>query len=337
MEERLDGVAVPRRRVRAGWRRALLRIVTGLLVVFAVVSGSGWTYETLARRSDGQRHPAPGRLIDIGGHRLDLNCTGSTGSAPTVVFEAGLGESSTTWATVQQMLTDPSATVPVRACSYDRGGYAWSDPGPGRRDAGRLAEELHTLLTNAGEHGPYVLVAHSVGGFVVRLFADRWPGETAGLVLVDVTDERETGTLKASAPIVRAQMAAFRFAARIGVVRLAPGIAASTGAPRAAREHAAVVYRSTSMAAAASEAEASVDSARLVQSTVRPGAWQDRPVVVISAAGQPRQVLEHHAQLAALSSRGQHIIADTTDHYVHYGQPQLVAGAVRRVASGAAL
>ncbi|MFG3421846.1 alpha/beta fold hydrolase [Micromonospora sp. NPDC048063] len=305
--------------------------------MFAVVSGSGWVYETLSRRADGQRYPEPGRSIDIGGHRLHLNCSGLADSAPTVVFEAGLGESSTTWATVQQMLTDPSATVRVRACSYDRGGYAWSDPGPGRRDAGRLAEELHTLLDKAGEHGPYVLVGHSVGGFVVRLFADRWPDETAGLVLVDVTDERQTGTLQASGPVVRAQMAAFQFAARIGAVRLAPGIAASTGAPREVRENAAVVYRSASMAAAASEAEASVDSARLVQSTVRPGAWQDRPVVVISAAGQSREVLEHHAQLAALSSRGRHVIADTTDHYVHYGQPQLVVDAVRRVVLGPAL
>ncbi|SCL21564.1 Pimeloyl-ACP methyl ester carboxylesterase [Micromonospora pallida] len=296
--------------------------------MFAVVSGAGWSYETLSRRDDDRRHPAPGRSIDVGGHRLHLHCTGAAGGAPTVVFEAGLGESSTTWATLHQRLT--AGTARVRACSYDRAGYAWSDPGPGRRDAGRLAEELHTLLDRAGERGPFVLVGHSFGGFVVRLFADRWPGETAGMVLVDVTDERGIGELEASAPIVRTQMTAFRFAARTGLVRLFPGLAVPADAPPAVRAHAAVVYRSTSMAAAADEAAASADSARLVQSTVRPGAWRTWPVVVISAAGQPREALDQHARLAALSSRGQHVVAAIDDHYVHYGQPELVLDAVRR-------
>jgi pimeloyl-ACP methyl ester carboxylesterase len=320
-------VAEPRRPARARRWRLLLRLVATLVTVFVVLTGAGWTYETLSRRGDDQRHPAPGRLIDIGGHRLHLNCTGAAGGGPTVVFEAGLGESSTTWATVQQGLTD---TTRVRACSYDRAGYAWSEPGPGRRDAGRLAEELHTLLGTAGERGPFVLVGHSFGGQVVRLFADRWPADTAGLVLVDVTDERATGALQASVPIIRVQMAGFQFAARIGVVRLFPGSAASTDAPAAVREHAAVVYRSASMAATAAEAAASVDSARLVQPTVRPQAWGTRPVVVISAGGQPRDVLDHHAGLAALSSRGEHLTAETTNHYVHYGQPQLVLDSVRK-------
>jgi pimeloyl-ACP methyl ester carboxylesterase len=310
------------------WQRVLLRILAGLVAVFVAVSGAGWTYETLSRRDDGRRHPASGRSIDVGGHRLHLHCTGAAVGAPTVVFEAGFGESSTTWATLQQRLTD--GTAGVRACSYDRAGYAWSGPGPGRRDAGRLAEELHTLLERAGEQGPFVLVGHSFGGFVVRLFADRWPGETAGMVLVDVTDERGIGELEASAPVVRTQMTAFRFAARTGLVRLFPGLAVTADAPPAVREHAAVVYRSTSMAAAADEAAAFVASARLVQSTVRPGAWGAWPVVVISAAGQSRGTLDQHAQLAALSSRGHHVVATTDDHYVYYGQPELVLDAVRR-------
>lgn len=187
-------LGVPRDHVAGG---RCCGVAAALVAVSVVLTGAGWTYETLARRGDGQRHPAPGRLIDVGGHRLHLNCTGAAGGGPTVVFESGLDESSTTWATVQQGLTDTSATGRVRACGYDRAGYAWSEPGPGRRDAGRLAEELRTLLGAAGERGPFVLVGHSFGGQVVRLFADRWPAETAGLVLVDVTDERATGALRA--------------------------------------------------------------------------------------------------------------------------------------------
>ena len=124
----------------------------------------------------------PGRLVDVGGQRLHVNCTG-TGS-PTVIFESGTGDASTIWALVQ-----PRVSAFTRACSYDRAGYAWSDPGRLPRTFAQLSLELHTALCRANVAPPYVLVGQSYGGLVVRGFAERYPDDVAGMVLVDAAPE----------------------------------------------------------------------------------------------------------------------------------------------------
>jgi pimeloyl-ACP methyl ester carboxylesterase len=84
-----------------------------------------------------------------------------------VVLDAGLGDAGLVWQTVQEQ-----AAVYGRVCSYDRAGYGWSDPGPNPRTYQKAAEELHTLLRNAGEQGPFVLVGHSAGANTIRLYAN---------------------------------------------------------------------------------------------------------------------------------------------------------------------
>ena len=120
----------------------------------------------------------PGRLIDVGGFRLHLHAAGL--SAPVVIFDAALGGSSVSWTLVQREVAKFA-----RAVVYDRAGFGWSDKGPLPRTAGRIVQELHTLLHVAGERPPYLLVGHSFGGLVMRIFAQRFRSETAGLVLVD--------------------------------------------------------------------------------------------------------------------------------------------------------
>lgn len=125
--------------------------------------------------------PAPGRLIDIGGWRLHLNCSGQTNPArPTVILEAGAGDFSVDWSLVQ-----PLVASLVRVCSYDRAGAGWSDLGPRPRTLRQQVWELHALLEKAGEKPPFVLVGHSYGGWLVRLFAETYPGDVAGVVLVE--------------------------------------------------------------------------------------------------------------------------------------------------------
>lgn len=128
--------------------------------------------------------PPPGDLIDIGGHRLHLNCEGQGEGA--VILESGLGGSSLDWVLVQ-----PRVATFARTCSYDRAGYGWSDIGPEPRDADRIATELHALLMRAQIPPPYILVGHSFGGFSIRLFAARRPEIVAGLVLVDAAHEEQ--------------------------------------------------------------------------------------------------------------------------------------------------
>ena len=125
-----------------------------------------------------------GRMIDLDGRRLHLNCTGA--GAATVVVETGLGSFSTEWAAVQARVQQFA-----RICTYDRGGYPPSDPGPFPRTFAQLNLELHEALSRAGERGPLVLVAHSFGGGVVRAYAERYPNDVAGLVFVDIVSEQQ--------------------------------------------------------------------------------------------------------------------------------------------------
>ena len=122
--------------------------------------------------------PPVGKLVDLGGHRLHVFCTGH--GSPTVLVEAGLGDFSFDWTLVQTRVAHFT-----RICTYDRAGYAWSDPGPKPRTFAQINLELHDALEKLGEQGPFILVGHSYGGPVVRNFASLYPRDVAGMVLVD--------------------------------------------------------------------------------------------------------------------------------------------------------
>ncbi len=164
-------------------RTALLLnvVAVAILVLF------GLPAVTPCQTSNVRSYPAPGRLIDIGGYKLHINCSGKASkSNPAVILLHGLGDFSFDWALVQ-----PEIARYARVCSYDRAGQAWSDPGPKPRGPLKAANELHVLLMNAGIRPPYVLVGHSWGGLIARVYASQYPKEVAGMVLVDSTHEDE--------------------------------------------------------------------------------------------------------------------------------------------------
>jgi pimeloyl-ACP methyl ester carboxylesterase len=127
--------------------------------------------------------PAPiGKLVDIGGRKLHIHCTGS--GSPTVVVENGGAAFSFDWELVQ-----PQVAQFTRICTYDRAGYAWSDVGPEFDTFDQAVRDLHVLLANAGSHGPYLLVGHSFGGMLVRYYQAKYPADVVGIVLVDSSHE----------------------------------------------------------------------------------------------------------------------------------------------------
>jgi pimeloyl-ACP methyl ester carboxylesterase len=128
--------------------------------------------------------PPPGVLVDIGGHRLHIRCVGPAGAKPTVILEAGGGAFSSAWSQVQDLLSGD-----VRSCAYDRAGSGWSDAGPAPRTMRQEIFELHALLEAASVRGPFVLVGHSIGGLLVRVYADQFGSDVVGVVLVDPTHE----------------------------------------------------------------------------------------------------------------------------------------------------
>lgn len=142
------------------------------------------------QRIDFDVNQPPGRLIDVGGHRLHLFCIGQGDVG--VLLDAGLGGFSLEWLKVQSDLA-----AETRVCSYDRAGYGWSDAGPYPRTTARIVNELHTLLERAGESGPWVLVGHSFGGYTMQMFAKQFAAEVAGLVLVDSSHPDQSQRLPA--------------------------------------------------------------------------------------------------------------------------------------------
>jgi pimeloyl-ACP methyl ester carboxylesterase len=190
-----------------------------------VLGGMGTGFQRLATERDARRHPPPGDLVRVDGHRLHVACIGT--GEPTVVLDAGLGEWSLHWRGVQARL----ASV-ARVCAYDRGGYGWSEPGPLPRDGTRLAEELHLLLKNAEVAPPYLLVGHGTAGFHLRGYVRAHPDWVAGLALVDTVPAGMAELYERAVAPVRTRVRQATPAAQFGVLRFTgppPGLGPQPG------------------------------------------------------------------------------------------------------------
>jgi pimeloyl-ACP methyl ester carboxylesterase len=190
------------------WSGLLILLIVGLIIAGAI-------YESMAEASDLRNYPSPGQMVDVGGYRLHLHCTG-TGS-PTIVVDSGWGDFSAAWGWVQ---LDVAKTT--RICTYDRAGMGWSEVSSEPRTAREYAKELHTLLTNAREHGPYILVGHSMGAHTMLVYAHDYPEEVSGMVLVDAQALPKADTVPIPAP-KPGEGSVLVFLARIGVWRLFAG------------------------------------------------------------------------------------------------------------------
>ena len=320
--------------------RWTVRVVVGLVAVIVLLVAVGASYEAIMAAGDDTRYPAPGQRVDVGGYRLHVHCVGE--GSPTVVLDAGLGGFSLDWSLVQ-----PELAATTRVCAYDRAGYGWSDPSPHARTPSQIADELHTLLVNAGIQGPYVLVGHSAAGKDVRLFANRYQQVVVGMVLIDARHEsvdtnRSPEALAAEHTQQRRFQRTIWAAARIGLVRafwaaawpqvfpatqnLSTETRAEIGVLQARSQQAKTVLRE--------DALLTHDNAQLSSAP----SLGDVPLMVLAAG----QNVEHdplwlpaQQQLAGLSSNAKLIVVEGSSHYIHWDQPMLVAGAIRQVVEAA--
>ena len=164
-----------------GKRGCLFYVKRGLMTLIILLVGIpvvGMIFQAAAEASDRQAYPPPGHMINVDGHMMHLYCTGE--GNPTIILEAGAFSFSSEWYWVQQQLSETN-----KVCSYDRAGNGWSEPATGLRDGVTLMRELHGLLVAADIPGPYVLAGHSLGGPLIRIYAQQYPDETLGVVLVD--------------------------------------------------------------------------------------------------------------------------------------------------------
>lgn len=325
--------------------RWIRRIAFGIagVVLLVIIIGAG--YEAAGRRRAAHDFPPPGRLVDIGGRRMQIDCRGS--GSPTVIFESGLDmEGSLSWSVVHD-----SIARSTRACAYSRAGIMWSDPAPGRRAAIEVAEDLHRTLVAAGERPPYVLVAHSLGGPFAMTYTQRYGDGVAGLVFVDASHPDQVARMRAvSGSGLAEAMKPLKVASALSRFGLPRVVAGREGAmpnepPAAARAVAA--YMPTSLRGLLAEAEA-IDT-----SFAQAGAFRtlgDRPLVVLTAmaplsaedraatkmtAAQGKQMQGIWKSLqedeASWSSHSTHTLVPDAHHYIQFERPDLVIAATRAV------
>jgi pimeloyl-ACP methyl ester carboxylesterase len=314
-----------------------------VLVILLALAGA--SYQAIATRLDARRFPENGRLVDVGGYRLMFNCTGA--GSPTVILEAGWGGLSVDWRAVQ-----PEIANFGRVCSYDRAGYGGSDPGPMPRTSLEIAKELHALLKNAGEKPPYVLVGHSYGGYIVRVFNGLYSDEVGGIVLVEATQEDQYELLPKAWNAISAALLKHNerlerysfFVVNLGIGRLM--LRAQGGGD----DGAYLILQTKYLKARTSELReirVSAEQARVADHI------SDKPLVVLTAAENTDAILSSglskqdfeafqriwvddlQMRLAHLSNRGRRIMVSRSGHDIPSDRPDAVVDAVREVRAAA--
>ena len=309
--------------------RALKYLLATELVVIVIAAGIGAMYEAAQRRHDRETFHPPGKLIDVGGYRLHLYCTGEGG--PTVILEFGLDGSYLDWYKVQ-----PQVARFTRVCSYDRAGYGWSDPSPRPRIPSVMSEELHTLLANAGEKPPYVLVGHSLGSFDALMYAHRYQQEVAGVVLVDGAHPNELLPFYFQKKLWLRMM---RLTMPFGLPRWRGWC--GSGPPEIAGMKRAIGCRSQVYATHYAQWKAFPESANEVRTL---GGLGDIPLTVISRDANRGSTTDdavvlkreqHWAKLqqslAGLSSKAIHITADRSGHSIPMERPDVIVEAIHQM------
>jgi pimeloyl-ACP methyl ester carboxylesterase len=281
-----------------------------LYPIFAlmIAGGTGAVYETVREAQDRSTYAMPGELVDVGGHRLHIDCTGQ--GSPTVVLEAGLGGSSP----IMAGWIAPAVAPATRVCVYDRAGKGWSDPAPAGQDGLAVVDDLHTLLERHGETGPFVIAGHSSGGVYAQAFAATYPDEVAGLVLLDSQPATALTRLPGYDQMyswLRRAGGVGPSASRFGLMRLVIGATAgSLPEPRRGEEDA---FESTADQARSTRDElealpAAMERARTLTSL------GDKPVAVVTAEKEAQEGwLPLQDEMATLSTDSVHrVIHDAT-------------------------
>lgn len=306
------------------------------------------------------------RMVDAGGHTLNVYCTGH--GSPAVILDAGEGDTMSTWRKIQ-----PRIARFTRVCSFDRAGMGFSQGGPLPRDANAMTGDLHAMLSRSGVPAPYVLVGHSSGGMYSLLYADRYREQVAGMVLVDPSFPDQTQALEAASPTMKHFDASAPDAYHLcyeAALHHAFGDGSDTYAICGFPAHAAAAARAQCIAnGPAFCAMQTVQIAQLRQ----PYFWLDlgsedqcddrsdseeilkaqrsygsMPLIVLTAAnddGEPSPIppaemraiqrvwTAGHDRLARLSSVGVDFTIHRTGHYIQVQQPAEVVSAIAEVVS----
>ena len=326
-------------------KKRFFRIISNLILVIVILATVTITAGAIAKFNLAKQYPAPGQLVDVGGYKMHINCTGQ--GSPTVILAGGSLEYSLFWALVQ-----PEVAGETRVCSYDRAGYGWSESSPRPRTAVIMVEELHALLTKGKIIGPYVLVGHSLGGMMMRVYAQKYPEEVAGLILVDSLHEEQISRL----PDIQQRLLQealrqgrlFSTLNSTGLMALAPQNIPNPGFPDEAYSQLQAASATSGLfktnIAELEVMEKSCAEVRALHITsfgnlplVVLSAGQEEPISFLSdTENQQRwevwQTLQ--SEQTALSSESKQVIAKKSGHNIQLEQPDLVIDTIREMLDG---
>lgn len=333
----------------------MIQILEWIFCLLALCVGLGSVYRLVGTRRDLKKYPPPGRMVDLGTHRLHLYETGNGG--PTIVLEAGLMSTLLSWSELQRVLEKS-----FRVVSYDRAGLGWSDLGPMPRTAARIVEELHVALERASIAPPYILVGHSFGGLTMPLFAARFPNEVLGMVLIDAVapvewdppTAQDARNSRIGAQVCRRAA----FLARLGVIRfvaallnsplkkvagrlvrvISSGTPANAGTvsspwffalPPEERKMAAVFWVQPKFAMTiASQLENLPVSAQQVGKI---GQFSDKRVVILTANSASARRRDAHSAITRALPYAENILVSESNHWIMQNDPGLVVRAIESV------
>jgi len=318
------------------WSRALLTLLL-ILVVATWITGAVLKYNNL------KQNPAPGQLVDVNGHKMHLYCTGE--GSPTVILAAGLDDFSIFWSQVQ-----PEVAKSTRVCSYDRAGLGWSEASPDPRMSENMVKELHTLLTNAMIEGPYVLVGHSFGGALVRLYAHDYPDEVVGMILVDAAPDDLFIRVTSWKNAIEGKLGLYRTLAPMssfGLLAFTPSSIPNRRLP----DDALAQYRAIAVSTAyfqtgvledeafegnlAEVRAANVNLGEMPLVVISRGYWDPIPGFSNAENQQAWQMWqEMQVELLSLSTDSRQIVATESEHHIQLQQPGLVINVIQDILGG---
>ena len=319
-----------------GIRKRTNLITVGLLILVLALAALTLSLGAFAKAKIARENPPPGKLVAGGGFKMHINCTGE--GSPTVILEAGLDDFSIFWSQVQ-----PEIAKVTRVCSYDRAGLGWSEISSKPRTSVMMVQEVHSLLTSANVGRPYVLVGHSFGGALMRLFAHSYPNEVAGIVLVDAAPDDLFIRIPRWRNAIEGKLRFYRTLAllnSLGLLALAPenisrgipadvltqyrAIAASTGYFQTG-----VMENEAFENNLAEVRNANIELDELPLIVISRGYWDPMPGFSASENQESWQKWqEMQSELLSLSLNSRQIIATESEHHIHLQQPGLVIDAI---------
>jgi pimeloyl-ACP methyl ester carboxylesterase len=331
-------------------RSFLWRVLKWLIAAVVLVVGAGAVYQLSMTLWESHLYPPPGKLVDIGGLRLHINCTGA--GSPTVIMEAGPNDSSLIWQLVQ-----PGISKFTRVCSYDRAGFGWSDAPNEPRSSLNIANELDRLLTRASVPGPYILVGHDFGTLDLRVFTARHRKEVAGMVFVDSVHpdihNRPPFNVAAQSAVANFYYSMMPWTVLVGVPRILGWCRENFTFPNPPKEWAQLVPEATAQYCRLQSWRA--EQAQVTDETgaffANIGPLGDMPLIVLSHDPEvndfggffspadlvvaERSWMEMQGELRTLSSRSQWIVAKGSFHWIQIRRPELVAAEVQELVDNA--